>query len=314
MYKVVLLFLISILGCDIMAISKVNEYTPTDPNPENMQVTIDAQRGGYDQSILLNLDDATAAPEVSASSKIEINGGMYEAPTDTAVSTTDPFTSSTVSDGTVYIILDVTAGATATPSFTATPPVFSYSKNGWYGTGTYANSRYLKFIATKAGANYTEKTDFGKVYPRFVPFIYTKINESITSGGVNTSVAFITSGQIDYLSEVATDTITMAYSGLYKIDINIRCQSTNYSATVVDSSVILKNNGSTNLSTIYNAVPRITGATGGGVGYISSPLTWIGFLSKDDVLTISAQMSDLTTPANAFTVTGEMVIQQIGVK
>ncbi|MGD8305205.1 MAG: hypothetical protein PVF17_01000 [Ignavibacteria bacterium] len=220
-----------------MAGTKVSNYAIGDENIEEMQLTIDKAYKGK-CSLTISELNTTTQPVIEAGSWIDNNGALYKFDSNETISTTDPVTSSTVADGTVYICLipdsgtasgattdasgysigatsitlasagtgdiltgdnirfagdtnlytvasgdaDVSNGGTITlespglkqaipssatginmvggsitASFTATPPTFSNTKQGWYGTGSQANYRYLNYIMVKSGTTYDNK-------------------------------------------------------------------------------------------------------------------------------------------------------------
>jgi len=137
-----------------MALTQLNTYANDDTDILAMQTTEDATFIGKHQVALTEIN-TTTVPAIAAGSIIEVNGALLRADTEQAINTTDPVTSATVADGVVYVMID---GTTMAPYFTATAPTWSDSKQGWYGTSTYANWRYFNFQCTKATAAYTEKT------------------------------------------------------------------------------------------------------------------------------------------------------------
>ena len=139
-----------------MAGDKVNNYSQVDSDILALQLTTDKTFKGYHQLTLTEYD-TTTVPAIAAGSAIECNGALYKFDTEEAISTTDPVTSATVADGTVYVCI-VPDTTTATAAFTATAPTWSDSKQGWYGAGDQANYRYAEFIAQKSSADYYGKT------------------------------------------------------------------------------------------------------------------------------------------------------------
>lgn len=136
----------------VMAGDKVNTYAQDDSDILALQLTTDKTFKGYHQLTLTNYYNTTV-PAIAAGSAIEVNGALYKFDTEEAISTTDPVTSATVADGTVYIVI-VPGATTATAAFTATAPTWSDSKQGWYGTGGQANYRYAEYAIYKATTNY----------------------------------------------------------------------------------------------------------------------------------------------------------------
>jgi len=139
-----------------MAGERVNTYAQDDSDILALQLTTDKTFKGYHQLTLTEYD-TTTVPAIAAGSAIECNGALYKFDTEEAISTTDPVTSATVADGTVYVCI-IPDTTTATAAFTATAPTWSDSKQGWYGTGGQANYRYAEYIIIKTGSEYTGKT------------------------------------------------------------------------------------------------------------------------------------------------------------
>ncbi len=139
-----------------MAGERVNTYAQDDSDILALQLTTDKTFKSYHQLALTEYD-TTTVPAIAAGSVIECNGALYKFDSEEAISTTDPVTSSTVADGTVYVCI-VPGTTTATAAFTATAPTWSDSKQGWYGTGGSANYRYVEYVMTKSGSNYIAKT------------------------------------------------------------------------------------------------------------------------------------------------------------
>ena len=104
--------------------------------------------------------DTTTVPQITEGSIFEIGGALFQAATAQSISTTDPHTSSTVADGTVYIFINGTDGE---PYFTATAPTWDDDKQGWYGLTTWANYRYVPILMTKATTSYSSKKRFNYV-------------------------------------------------------------------------------------------------------------------------------------------------------
>ena len=133
----------------------LNDFSNSDSNILKVQSTLDKTFFGKVDSITLTEFDSSTVPAIAAGSVVENNGSLYQFASEEAISTTDPGTSSTVADGTVYVLL-VPGTGTITSAFTATAPTWSDSKQGWYGTGDEANYRYIGG-ATKATASYSDK-------------------------------------------------------------------------------------------------------------------------------------------------------------
>jgi hypothetical protein len=138
-----------------MAMDKVNNYSQVDSNILELQLTTDKAYKSQHTLTLTNYNNTTV-PAIAAGSAIEVNGTLYKADTEEAISTTDPVTSAAVADGTVYVCI-VPGATTCTAAFTATAPTWSDSKQGWYGTGGQANYRYVNFMCTLSSGSYNYK-------------------------------------------------------------------------------------------------------------------------------------------------------------
>lgn len=144
-----------------MSLSKINNFANDDTDILAVQTTVDAL---HQNSYSLTEYDSTTVPAIAAGSKIEVNGSLYRAESEEAISTTDPVTSSTVADGTIYICMIPSGDAsTCTAAFTATAPTWSDSKQGWYGTGDQANYKYIGGCYLDSGS-YTGKYYINKIY------------------------------------------------------------------------------------------------------------------------------------------------------
>jgi len=117
----------------------LSDYAIGDTNFDAVMTTLDATRR---VSFSISEFDTTSAAVIEAGSIIDVGGALYEAQTDVTISTTDPYTSSTVADGPVYIVLQA-AGTPSTVSaaWTATAPVWRADYQGWYKTATV--DRYI---------------------------------------------------------------------------------------------------------------------------------------------------------------------------
>ncbi|HXK36583.1 MAG TPA: hypothetical protein VJ553_03300 [Candidatus Paceibacterota bacterium] len=108
---------------------------------------VDAQRLGF-QSISLTEFASTAECQISAGSKVEIQGALYQFPADESITGWGGIGASNA----VYILL-TTAGASVTASFTTTAPTWSVTAQGWY-TGA---ARVIGGLYKDAGSLYTLK-------------------------------------------------------------------------------------------------------------------------------------------------------------
>jgi len=237
-----------------MPLDKINNFANDDTDILALQTTVDAL---YQNSYSLTEYDSTTVPAIAAGSKIEVNGSLYRAATEEAISTTDPVTSSAVADGTIYICMIPSGDAsTCTAAFTATAPTWSDSKQGWYGTGDYANYKYLNYVIIKATASYKKYTG-GKFKNRFVPYISYNVDETPVSAYSITGIA-TSSETMDALGEVGADSVTISKSGLYLININMKATSILSASRNVSMYVII--NSSTYLD-IGQSTPPATGGT-----------------------------------------------------
>ena len=148
--------------------------------------------------------DTSTVPQITEGSVFEIGGALFQAAAAQSISTTDPHTSSTVADGTVYIFINGTDGE---PYFTATAPTWDDDKQGWYGTSTYANYRYVPILMTKSGSSYSSKKRFNYL-PGF-DGVYMDADGNITvdgdiSIGTDLAVGGDILGNIDDLFEEIT--------------------------------------------------------------------------------------------------------------
>lgn len=159
----------------------INDYSNSDSNILAVQSTLDKTFFAKIDSITLTNFDNSTQPAIAAGSIVECNGALYSFSSEESISLTDPVTSSTVADGTVYVCL-VPSTSTITAAFTATAPTWSDSKQGWYGTGWQANYRYV-------GGCYKDSTDYiGK-------FLYNRKNAIIhVEGYISANVTSYTAG------------------------------------------------------------------------------------------------------------------------
>lgn len=140
-----------------MALTLLNTYAVGNVDLTNLMAVSNSL---FNVSLTLTHMTDTTVPAIAAGSTIEVNGALLKAETEEAISTTDPHTSATVADGTVYAMVD---GTNKLAYFTATAPTWSDAKQGWYGTTTWAGWKYLGsnnknyFGMTKATASYSNK-------------------------------------------------------------------------------------------------------------------------------------------------------------
>lgn len=130
-----------------MAGAKVNNYAIGDSDIEAVMLTTDQIYKGQCHVTLTEMT-TTTVPKIAAGSWIENNGTLFKFDSDETL-TGSP------SDGIVYIRI-VPSTTTCTAEMTNTAPTWSDSKQGWYGTSTYANYRYVGGC-TKSSSSYTYK-------------------------------------------------------------------------------------------------------------------------------------------------------------
>ena len=92
-----------------MSGSLVNEYGIGDTNFDNIMETLDTQRRGILKLSLTNMDN-TSTPQIEGGSIVEVGTDLYGINSNMSPSFTDPYTSSTVADGVVYIVLQQNMG------------------------------------------------------------------------------------------------------------------------------------------------------------------------------------------------------------
>lgn len=164
-----------------MSIDLINTYAIGNEDIENMQVTLDKVFVGKGKiSITERYTDVR--PEIAAGSIIESAGGLYVTGANTAISTIDPYTAASIPNDVIYIIF-VPGVSVLLPAFTTTEPVWSDAKQGWYGTGAFANAVYAPYMMERVVTEYIDKyrafgddgerTFYIERYPDSVPFTNT---------------------------------------------------------------------------------------------------------------------------------------------
>lgn len=138
-----------------MAGSLVSDYGIGDTNFDNMMLTLDKAYKG-EMRISLTEYNSSNVPQIEAGSWGDSNGALFKFDTLETISTTDPVTSVTVTNGTVYIVL-VPSGSSITAAFTSTSPDWSGSKQGYYNSSVGGgNYRYIARMV-KDSTNYDYK-------------------------------------------------------------------------------------------------------------------------------------------------------------
>lgn len=130
-----------------MSGTKVNNYAIGDDNIEAVMLTTDQIFKGL-CSVSLTEMSTTTVPKIAAGSWIECNGTLFKFDADETL-TGSP------SDGVVYIRI-IPSTDTCTAEMTNTAPTWSDSKQGWYGTSSAANYKYIGGC-TKSSTSYTYK-------------------------------------------------------------------------------------------------------------------------------------------------------------
>ena len=131
---------------------RLDEYTTID---ENILALIDTVDGTIRNNDKLTISElyTDSKPLINPASVLWINGNYIKFLGKTEIETVDPVTTLEVVDGTVFIIIS-DAGIAA---FTATPPTWSDTKQGWYGTGLLIDYKYSPYQITKTGLTYPGK-------------------------------------------------------------------------------------------------------------------------------------------------------------
>jgi hypothetical protein len=289
-----------------MSGSKINNYSTLDNNIEEVELTLDKC---FNDRLTLTEMLTTTVPKIAAGSRVEVGGAFFKFDSDEAISTTDPVTGTTVADGIVYVMLKPAVdGLTITAVMTATAPTWSDSKQGWYGTSTYAGYKYIKYVITKATASYVKY----KINPingkRFVPYIklsftdITDTNKSLKSGTFSIIPIY------DYNGEAAAASITLKTSGIYRISYSLYSSITNVSsAGYLETVANVLSNSSTISGSIYE--DKYVGLAGAMASHVIS--SEIYNLSKDDVIEFSASVSVSAGTFATALLRGHAYIEQI---
>ena len=166
-----------------MATDKINNYSIGDNNFESVMLTLDQTfRNKHDCY-------SFSATALKAGSVIEINGSLYPVTQDV---TLPDMTSNK------YLMAVPTSAGTFTLLATSTAPTWSDSKQGFYGTSTTAN---YKYIAVKEGSTIYKYND----RPFYVGAIFA---DSINMSGNITTAGNIACDNITTTGDIACDNIT----------------------------------------------------------------------------------------------------------
>ena len=251
--------------------AKVNNYAQDDSNILELQLTTDKTFKGYHQLTLTEYD-TTTVPAIAAGSAIECNGALYKFDTEEAISTTDPVTSATVADGTVYVCI-VPGTTTCTAAFTATAPTWSDSKQGWYGTGGQANHRYSEYVIYKSSTSYSKQKRVNPRSNEIQPLTKTVVSARLSANQNSTSesmTVIFNSEILDTNSEydVSNGKFTAKYSGYYLFGgiiaisnssanpgLNVLKNGSQYPGSVASWSAAMSGNPFLNFSFILYLIP-----------------------------------------------------------
>ena len=187
-----------------MATDKINNYSIGDNNFESVMLTLDQTfRNKHDCY-------SFSATALKAGSVIEINGSLYPVTQDVAL----PNMTSKK-----YLMAVPSSAGTFTLLATSTAPTWSDTKQGFYGTSTTAN---YKYIAVKEGTTIYKYND----RPFYVSAIYAdalNMSGNITTAGDITcddiTCDDIACDNID-AHTVVTDVITCGSQSFYSIEGN----------------------------------------------------------------------------------------------
>ena len=213
-----------------MAGSKVSDYGIGDSNIQSVMLTLDKTFKGFHQVSLTNYD-STDESEIAAGSVVEVNGAQYKFESNEAI-TGSP------SDGTVYIQL-IPDGDSITAAYTNTAPTWSDSKQGWYGTTTAANYRYLEFVMTKSSTTWNYKNNLyndNKQSLNSFGLFGRSSNFTVTENG-STTILYDVSSANQHIS-ISSGIITVTQSGLYNITLNPVRDGTYTGGTRYDNLII----------------------------------------------------------------------------
>ena len=245
-----------------MSGTKVNDYSISDTNIETLMLTTDQIFKGKCQCTLTEMD-TTTVPEIAAGSYVEVAGTLFKFDSDESISTTDPVTSSTVADGTVYVMI-VPSTDTCAAAFTATAPTWSDSKQGWYGTGAHASYRYVGLCLLYSGYYVDKKIVTDNRFPFIGRFSCNSDSNLSMSASTNyaPSITPISSGN-QYTYHPIANTITLnggdiliPETGIYRFTFKyvfLKTTTGNYSFYFM-----FRKNGSNTLHNIWLQKTRYT--------------------------------------------------------
>lgn len=125
---------------------------PATDNQATRKLYVDSRFRGYSALTLTHMQDSVV-PAIAAGSAIDLNGRLMFFDQETVISTIDPMTGTTVVNGKIYIIIN---SGSSVPSFTATAPVWSPARQGWYGSGAQSQNRYVDCFIIKNADSYNK--------------------------------------------------------------------------------------------------------------------------------------------------------------
>ena len=167
-----------------MSGSLVSDFGIGDTNFDNVMLTLEKT---YDMKLSLSeFDNNTVVPLIESGSVVDVGGALYKFGGDEAISTTDPYTSSVVADGDIYIVLQKSMGTASGAITDATgyaigSTTFTLASAG---TGTIIVGDRIKFtgddISYVITSGDTDISDGGSITIAS-PGIYTAITTSATA-------------------------------------------------------------------------------------------------------------------------------------
>jgi hypothetical protein len=255
-------------------LTKLNSYVNTaNINVDNIELVLDAVRLGFLQATITNwdTDDFSA---ITAGSLIEVNGALYKAITEQTVSMIDPVTGTLVLTGWNWLVINGTTGA---PSMTATAPIWSDTKQGWYGTGVLANSRYIIIMDNVGGYAVWEQKDWLKKPDYGLSIIQGEWTFFHVADDYQT-IEIAGNYPIDNLGELLNGKIKVKRGGMYFITADFGTNGVNSTNTFIMGASINRNGSPVN----ENGVALNNTYTTEKCEVMT--LSWVGQLEKDDII------------------------------
>ena len=226
-----------------MANALVSSYGIGDTNFDALMISTDAQRLGHMALSLSNFDN-DSAPVIESGSKVDVGGALYKFTSDESISTTDPYTSATVADGTVYIVLRKNMGTAIGSTTDATGYAIGSTviTLDSAGTGTILVGDRIKFVGDDISYEVTSgdsDVSNGGSITIASPGIYTAIPASATA-------ITISSGSVLAYWTATAPVWRADYQGWYKtatVDRYIGGCELSGTTTVFDAKYIYDKNG-----------------------------------------------------------------------